>query len=466
MEFQQDQLYVLATASLMGLYFLVAVFRKRFDPFAPVWMFLLGYLQLYVVQALSYREWAIGVRGEELVTAANLRALWGLALFLGVYHLGPGLKLARLLPRPPASWSAGAVSAGAPPLILWGLICAGVMIRGGGDHDSMSAEESLFRSFPFVMLVAAILLIVTGRDPDHPRPAFQTAGLLVSAAYVAIWMFNGKRSHSLLGILTTVCAFYISRFKRPSWGVLTATAICGLMAVAISIGWRNNTNYDRSVGGFIQYLTEFDPAKVLESINLADHDDSESTVIKSYESEEYGGYLLIMDTVPEKSDYDYGANYLRTFSTFIPRIIWPSKPIFGREQWIKAWIAGSEFEREENFAGPAIGILAAAQLNGGAIGTIIVLSTIATFWRMCYSYFLIHAGVPWVKFWWSIFFFNAWLMVVNDDPMVWFYYNWGFTSMPIVVLYWLVNRFAPAPAPARNGRPAMAPACRVVVGRG
>jgi hypothetical protein len=80
------------------------------------------------------------------------------------------------------------------------------------------------------------------------------------------------------------------------------------------------------------------------------------------------------------------------------------------------------------------------------IGTIVVLSIIATFWQTCYSYFLLHSHCPWAKFWWSIFFFNAWFMVVNDDPMIWFYYNWGFTSMPIVVLLWWANRLAGTPS--------------------
>ena len=64
---------------------------------------------------------------------------------------------------------------------------------------------------------------------------------------------------------------------------------------------------------------------------------------------------------------------MRVFSTYIPRIIWPSKPLFGRSKWIGAWMAGSEMERNEDFTGPAIGILGATQLNGGALGTLIVL---------------------------------------------------------------------------------------------
>ena len=136
----------------------------------------------------------------------------------------------------------------------------------------------------------------------------------------------------------------------------------------------------------------------------------------------------MMDTVPEKSPYDYGESYLRVFSTFIPRIIWPNKPLFGRSKWISAWMAGSEMERDEDFTGPAIGILGATQLNGGALGTLIVLGCIAFVLRSGYEYLRLYPDVPWVQFCWAITYYNAWFMVVNDDPLVWFYYNWGFTA--------------------------------------
>ncbi|MGE3822053.1 MAG: hypothetical protein AB7I30_21780, partial [Isosphaeraceae bacterium] len=167
----------------------------------------------------------------------------------------------------------------------------------------------------------------------------------------------------------------------------------------------------------------------------------------SYETLEYGGYLLMLDTVPEKSPYDYGASYLRVFSTYIPRLVWPDKPIFGRDEWIGAWMAGSESKREIDFTGPAIGILGATQLNGGIVGTLIVLSVVASMQCISYEYFLRYAGVPWVQAWWALTYYNAWFMVVNDDPMVWFYYNWGLNSLPNLALLWVVNHFL-------GGRPA------------
>ena len=431
--------FVYATIGLIVLYFLVQVVTRKLDPFTPVWLFLVGYLQVYVIQALSFHQWAIDVRGKDLVAAANFRSFWALLWFLCIYQLGLGRAVARVLPSPPRRWSPALIGVLSPPLIMWGLFCANMFARGDAPTaETFTQEEALFRSFPFVMLVAAVMLVVTGRTNNTSRPIFLWAGLLAGAAYVAIWMFNGKRSHSLIGLLATVCAFYLARLKRPSWPILISTSLAGLLVVTIAIGWREVSDYQRSVAGFVQYLGDFRPQKVLVSLNVKDEDDEPE--IKTYETVEYGGFLLMMDTVPDKSDYDYGESYLRVFSTFIPRMIWPSKPLFGRSKWVSAWMAGSEMERTEDFTGPAIGILGATQLNGGAIGTLVVLGCLAFMLRSAHEYLRLYPDVPWVQFWWAITYYNAWFMVVNDDPLVWFYYNWGLSTLPVVLIAWWWNR--------------------------
>lgn len=435
--------YVYLTAAVIVAYFLASVLARRFDPFAPIWLFFVGYVQVYVVQALHYHDWAVAVRGKDLVASANLRALWALLWFLAVYHLSPARGVSAILPRPPRTWSPGFVAFIAPLLAVWGLYCSILVLRGLDATAPASGEASLLTNFPFTMLVGAILLIVTGRDHRSPRLIFLAAGLVIAAGYVLIWMFNGKRSHSLIGVLTSICAWYIARFKRPSWPVLISTAFVGSLVVAIAIGWRNDRDHPRSLGGFVAFLADFRVSRILESLDVADGEEE----IASYETWEYGGFLLMMDTVPAKSDYDYGANYIRTVSTFIPRVIWANKPIFGRKAWENAWIAGSEMEREEGFSGPAISLLGATQLNGGAPATAIVVACVALFLRTAYEYFRRHCDVLWVQFWWAISFFNAWFIVVCDDPMVWFYYNWGFSTFPTIVLMWWANRLAGSSAP-------------------
>ncbi len=439
-----DQRYVYATAAVIATYLVCGMFRKSFDPFAPVWLFLAGYAQVYVVQAISYREYALRVRGLEVVTEANFRSFWALAWFLFVYHCGASRTFVRGLPRPPEQWSVPLVSAVAPILIAWGLIGAGFE-WDSNPNERMTAEASLLRQFPIMMLVAGILLIVTGRGETRPRPAWTWIGVGVVTLYAMIWMFKGKRSPPLFGVLTAVCAFYVSRGKRPSKAVLAVTAMIGAFVVTLAIGWRNNQNYELSMSGFSQYVAEFDPQAILVNLNMKTREDDGSARthdLTNHETEEYGGFLLMMDTVPAKSDHDYGSSYLRIVSTYIPRLLWHDKPIYGREEWVRAWIAGSTSKRDEEFTGPAIGLLGATQLNGGATATAIVLAVLALLTRTAYDYFRMYSTTPWVQAWWALTYYNAWLMTVNDDPFVWFYYIYGHTTFPPLAFFWICNKLA------------------------
>ena len=452
--------YVYVTACLIVGYFVIKVATKTFDPFAPVWLFLVGYAQVYVVQAISYHDYGIRARGLDVVTTANSRALWAIAWFLFVYEFGFGRSIAAKWPKAPERWSLGMVGVLSPIMFVWGLACGIFVARLLAMQASVadvSAESFILLQFPIMMLVAGVLLVVTGRNFERPRPALTAIGLMICLSYVALWMFNTKRSHSLLGVLATVCAYYTPRYKRPSFPVLFATALAGALAVGVSIGWRADRKHERSVFGFVEYVTEFDPWKVLASLNIEVDDPDAPALAKSVaskETEEWGGYLLMLDTVPAKSEHDFGASYIRIVSTFIPRVVWPDKPFYGRDAWISAWMAGSEFKRKPDFTGPAIGILGATHLNGGAPATFIVMGLLGLLLRSAYEYFLRFAHTPWAQAWWALTFYNAWFMTVNDDPFVWFYYSYGFMLLPAFVLLWVYNRMSGAgEAPLRVGPP-------------
>jgi hypothetical protein len=436
-----EEFYVYITAALIVGLGLVSLVRKTFDPFAPIWLFLLGYLQLYVVQPISFREYGLRARGPELVAHADLRALWALVLFLVVYHCGIARPLAACLPKPPRAWSSTTVVLIVPFMFTWGLYCS--LKTSTFTDGELSAEGTLFKQFPVLMLLSGLLLIVTSRSGPRQNTLMLCAGLTITMMYMVLWMFNGKRSHSLFGVLTSLCAFYVTRGKRPSLPVLFAAGCIGALVVAMALVWRGNDKYQPSVSGFLQFASEFDLSNVLVAMNVKHTDTGVSLDPKtlSKESEEYGGYLLMLDTVPGKSEYDYGACYLRIVTTYIPRVLWPSKPVYGREEWIRAWIAGSEFERDEKFTGPSIGILGAAQLNGGAVATAIIMTVLALLLRVSYDFFRRYESYPFVQFWWSATLYNAWLMTVNDDPFVWFYYIYGFSTLPPLVFLWCYHKF-------------------------
>ena len=73
-----DDGYVYATAAVILTTLIVGVFRKSFDPFAPHWLFLTGYAQVYVVQAIT--AFGKGICQRKLCGhppfADSLRAVW------------------------------------------------------------------------------------------------------------------------------------------------------------------------------------------------------------------------------------------------------------------------------------------------------------------------------------------------------------------------------------------------------
>ncbi len=117
------------------------------------------------------------------------------------------------------------------------------------------------------------------------------AGVLIVMSYVFIWMFNGRRSHSLIGVLVGTCAWYLPRFRRPSLPVMIVTGILCAMVVSLALGWRNNPKYERSFLGFIDYMGDFDPSMMLVNLNLKERGESEGEINEqsSKETEEYGG---------------------------------------------------------------------------------------------------------------------------------------------------------------------------------
>src|SRR5262249_32979121 len=151
------------------------------------------------------------------------------------------------------------VTAVSPALIAWGLICAGVALR----DVEVSQEENIWRQFPLFLLIAGVLILVSGRQLAAPRPLQTLCGFAVIVTYIVIWMFNARRSHALIGVLSGVCAWYLPRLRRPNVLIVLLTGLACAFAVSIALGWRSNSRYQPTPAGFLQYLSDFDPSSIL-----------------------------------------------------------------------------------------------------------------------------------------------------------------------------------------------------------
>ena len=179
-----EQSLVLATAGVILVYFLAQVARRAFDPFAPVWLFLVGYAQVYVIQALSYHEWALEVRGKDLVAAANFRALWATRLVPGRLP-SRGSAADRPCTTPAAARMVDRCHCHARPSVdcSGDLFCAGVVIRGeitGGGDDF--GRGSTAQVVPVRDDGRGDHADRHGSDPGRTPAAFFPAGLLVAAS--------------------------------------------------------------------------------------------------------------------------------------------------------------------------------------------------------------------------------------------------------------------------------------------
>ena len=95
-------------------------------------MFLVGYVQVYVVQAITLREWAVGVRGLDVVSAANFRALWALVWFLvGVLLAGWAGRSPRACRGRRRRGRRSVVAVLGPVLSVFGLDCAWLVMNYG-----------------------------------------------------------------------------------------------------------------------------------------------------------------------------------------------------------------------------------------------------------------------------------------------------------------------------------------------
>jgi len=83
--------------------------------------------------------------------------------------------------------------------------------------------------------------------------------------------------------------------------------------------------------------------------------------------------LLMMDTVPLRSDYDHGVNYLRIFIHLYPSIIWLDKPVYGRISGSRHGSSGSEAQARRQLHRPSIGIMGATPAQRRGRATFIVM---------------------------------------------------------------------------------------------
>ena len=217
--------------------------------------------------------------------------------------------------------------------------------------------------------------------------------------------------------------------------------------MGIAIGWRHNdrlrTVLHRDSLSISRSSRSQRFLKVSTSRNREPHE------TKSHETTEYGGFLLMMDTVPRSRIMIMERTTCACFYLYpSDRLADQARSLAGPSGSVPGSLARNSIETRISLD-PAIGILGATQLNGGAVATLLVLAfacpscsapPTSTSGSMRTSPGSSSGGRS------PSSTHGSWSL--SDDPMTWFYYNWGFSGFPIVVFLWWTHR---SRAPAHQG---------------
>jgi oligosaccharide repeat unit polymerase len=294
--FLNPEQYDYLPSSLLGQsYGQVLLFLIGFRVFAPVatgWM----------VCRRSSVIFDTGLTPEKILKAAGV--LWLVLFLIGIYRMDGDVMGAVL----PLDGRGGAT--------MWGRAA----VDTGGSGFLISSGGYLFNAVTAFLGV----LIFFQRSTFWRIVAVAMFGITLPYFFLA-----GARSHFLAAVLPLIIT-YLFYGRHP---LVIRLAILAVAFVCLDQGFRVVTA-NRDNGGFREVLASENPYE------LVDRDLPQTGLNMIQELCFVNTYLKTGGTSPA-----YGARYLNELLNFIPRAIWPSKPMIGIDY--AKW-RGFESEHDEN----------------------------------------------------------------------------------------------------------------------
>jgi hypothetical protein len=162
-------------------------------------------------------------------------------------------------------------------------------------------------------------------------PAFLVLFAFILIAVIPYQFIQGSKTFLSLLLVSGLLAFYWARGRLPAMSGVAAVALIALFIFPFVKGFRDYVNYEY---GGIPTLSSFKTSEVVASAQRTQSNDVTSFDEQLFAiSARYGGidHLYgVTQTVPDLLPFNYGVNYFAVFVNFIPRAVWPSKPIFSR----------------------------------------------------------------------------------------------------------------------------------------
>jgi len=309
--------------------------------YGQVLLFLIGFrvftpaVTRWIVRCRSSDIFDTRLAPEQILIAAG--AIWLLLFLIGIYRMN-GDVMGAVLPLDgrggETMWGRGAVSSSA----------SGFLISFGGY---------LFNAVTSFLGV----LIFFQRSI-----AWRLLAVAMFAITLPYFFFAGARSHFLAAVLPLIIT-YLFYGRHP---LVVRVAILAVAFVCLDQGFRFVTAFRAT--GFRELLAAKNPYE------LVDEDLRQSGLNMIEELCFVNAYLDSGETSPA-----YGARYLNELLNFVPRAIWPSKPLLGID-----YAMWRGFESDEGDLGVnttvATGMIGGGVLNFGQILGPVAAGILMAFW--------------------------------------------------------------------------------------
>ncbi len=271
---------------------------------------------------------------ENILSASLLAASGACGYVLGFILLGKGQAFL-LLSRGGQAAETGDLSAVKVLLIAssFGLvykIATGDYISyliGERKNPAIDQVVNILMSFQWAALIGAWSIFFARTRPFGWQRVFVVTNIIV----IPYQIVQGSKTFLSLTLLGIIIAYVWRRGRLPKTFFLLAIFIIITYVFPFVHSFREHVNLKYggipSVMDIIQDLSNLDNALGIEPAS-----DYETNALLAV-SARFGGidHLHgIREIVPEVLDYRYGAPYLSVLTNFIPRALWPSKPIYSR----------------------------------------------------------------------------------------------------------------------------------------
>ncbi len=405
----------------------IAIAKRRFDPFEPVYLWIAVYAFLYFAKPLIQVLRGIPFTyGGAYVDRALFLAAVGLAVFYVGYYSRIGTWVARRIPSVGAGTSSRRLQWVAWTFILLGFLGLHLYIQHSGGwatfwsrphgYGGQAATSTAYLyQLPELMVVGFLLLfesfvtkpVRTVRD----WLLLSVGGLGGVGIYTIVW---GSRTLYSWLIIAGAAILFLARNRRPSFrAILLSLALLFVLLSAVPL-YRVHLH----LGGDLSKILEIKPAEIWNS--------SFNT------NDEFGAYLAEVALVPGLIPYDYF--YLHRHLVFhpIPRLIWHNKPPLFNRHW-------DEFLMRSGLSwGAAETLLGDFYAQLGTLGIVIGTFLSGIFWRIAYAYLMRFPSHRSVRFVYAMLLPNMLTFLAQSSAIAML--KWLPYMLPASVIAFLVSR--------------------------